>query len=74
MRTNMPDNSTLSRLLNEKEVAERLAVSVATIRRRRLLGQPPIARKIGNAVRYKLADVEAFLDLCPTIGGQRGGK
>ena len=70
----MLNDQDLDRLLNEKEVAARLAVSVATVRRRRLLGKPPIARKIGSAVRYRLSDLEAFLDTCPTIGGPRVGK
>ncbi len=70
----MPDNETLNRLLNEREVAELLGVSVATIRRRRLLKQPPTATKIGSAVRYKPSDIEAFLGQCPTIGGPRGGR
>jgi predicted DNA-binding transcriptional regulator AlpA len=70
----MHDAGTLIRLLNEKEVAALLRVSVATIRRRRLLDQPPKATKIGNAVRYKLTDIEEFLTQCPTIGAPRGGE
>jgi predicted DNA-binding transcriptional regulator AlpA len=62
------------RLLNEREVAELLHLSIATIRRRRLRNQPPIATKIGAAVRYKTSDIEAFLNQCPTIGGPGGGK
>lgn len=63
-----------SQLLTEKDVAALLNVSVATIRRRRLLGQPPRATKIGFAVRYKPADVEEFLNQCPTVGGPRHDK
>ena len=63
-----------SGLLTEHEVAQLLRVSVATIRRRRLLNQPPIAMKIGAAVRYKASNIEAFLDECPTIGGDQHGK
>jgi predicted DNA-binding transcriptional regulator AlpA len=70
----MNDKGTLNRLLNEKEVAAILGISVATIRRRRLFGQPPKATKIGGAVRYKPADVEEFLSQCPTIGAARNGK
>ena len=67
-------NDKLNRFLNEREVAELLRVSVATIRRRRLCKQPPKAIKIGAAVRYKIADVEEFLNQCPTIGGPQSGR
>ena len=70
----MPYNTTTDRLLNEREVANLLHVSLATIRRRRLLNQPPTAIKIGSAVRYKSTEIEAFLNQCPTIGGQEDGK
>lgn len=42
----------LPALLNEHQVAEILGVSVATIRRRRLLRQPPDCVRIGSSVRY----------------------
>jgi predicted DNA-binding transcriptional regulator AlpA len=70
----MHDKDILNRLLNERDVAALLNVSVATIRRRRLLGQPPKATKIGSAVRYKPADIEEFLNQCPTVGAPRDGK
>ena len=70
----MPYNTTTDRLLNEREVANLLHVSLATIRRRRLLNQRPTAIKIGSAVRYKSTEIEAFLNQCPTIGGQEDGK
>jgi excisionase family DNA binding protein len=69
----MQDNATANRLLNEKEVAERLAVSVATVRRWRFSGQGPRATKVGASVRYRPADIEAYLRQCPTIGGPRDG-
>ena len=58
-------------LLTEKEVSALLRISVGTLRRRRLLGQPPVATKIGNALRYRPSDVQEFLDSCPTMGGTR---
>lgn len=70
----MPDKQTSNQLLNEKEVAERLGVSVATIRRRRLFNQPPRAKKIGALVRYANSDIEEFLNQCPTIGGGPNGE
>jgi len=45
------------RLWNEREVARYLNVSVASIRRRRLLRQPPDFVKVGSSVRYEQASV-----------------
>jgi predicted DNA-binding transcriptional regulator AlpA len=57
-------------LLNEYGVSEILGVSVATIRRWRLLRQGPKYIKVGSSVRYKREDVAAWLDSRPTGGGQ----
>jgi predicted DNA-binding transcriptional regulator AlpA len=56
-------------LLNEHDVAHITGLSVASVRRWRLLKIGPRATKIGSAVRYKPADVKAWLDSRPTIGG-----
>lgn len=60
-------------LLNEHEVAQMTKMSVATIRRWRLLHQGPRYIKIGAAVRYKPEDVSAWLGSRPTGGGHPGG-
>jgi predicted DNA-binding transcriptional regulator AlpA len=62
-------NNTLERLLNEHDVARITGLSVATIRRRRLLQQPPKFIKLGAAVKYKPADLAAWIDSQPTGGG-----
>lgn len=49
-------------LLNEYEVAERLKLSVATMRRWRLLRQGPKWLKLNSAVRYRPEDVQTYLD------------
>jgi len=64
----MHDKSTSDRLLNEHEVAELITVSVATIRRWRLLRQGPRYIKVGAAVRYRFDDVTGWLASCPTGG------
>jgi hypothetical protein len=56
------------RLLNEREAAELLHLSVACLRRRRLLRQEPVWIKIGRAVRYSPTDIQGFL----TVNTQRG--
>jgi len=59
----------INRLLNEHDVAEMLDVSVATVRRWRLLRQGPRFLKLGSLCKYKPEDVSAWLDSCP-----RGGE
>jgi len=58
------------RFHNEYHVAERLGISVNTLRRWRLLGKGPAFRKFaGSTVRYGEADLEAFVANSP-IGGK----
>lgn len=59
----------LEPLLSEREIARITGLSLATIRRRRLLKLPPRYLKISSAVRYRRADVAAWLEACPTAGG-----
>ncbi len=49
-------------LLNEHEVAALLGLSVATMRRWRLLRCGPRWLKLNSAVRYRLEDINAYLD------------
>ena len=50
------------RLLKEYEAANFLAVEVSTLRRWRWAGKGPSFLKIGGAVRYDLAVLEAFIE------------
>ena len=52
----------LEKLLTEVEVAKILNVSVATIRRRRLLKQPPTWLKIGALVRYRREAINRLIE------------
>jgi predicted DNA-binding transcriptional regulator AlpA len=61
----------LQNLLNEHEVARIIGLSVASVRRWRLLRQGPKYIKIGAAVRYRPEDVAAWLESRPTGGGQQ---
>ena len=49
-------------LIREAEAAALLDVEVATLRRWRWAGKGPIFRKIGAAVRYDRADLDAFIE------------
>jgi len=58
-------------LLIDVEVAKLLNVSIATVRRWRLLNQGPRWSRVGkSSVRYRLEDVTAFLDSCPYGAGR----
>ncbi len=58
----------LTDLLNEHDVARITGLSVASVRRWRLVRQGPKYLKIGAAVRYKPEDVAAWLESRPTGG------
>ena len=60
----------LIHLLDEHEVAEMLGVSLATIRRWRLLKQGPRYLKLGALCKYRVEDVSAWLESRPCGGGQ----
>ena len=51
-----------SRLLDERELAERLGVSVSTVRNWRYTCQGPPVQKVGRSVRYDITAVEKWLD------------
>jgi hypothetical protein len=52
----------LQELLTERDVARLLKVSVATIRRRRLMRQPPTWLKIGALVRYRREAINRLIE------------
>jgi predicted DNA-binding transcriptional regulator AlpA len=52
---------TRNRLLNEKELAALLGVSVSTVRHWRYSYAGPPVQKVGRSVRYDLAECEAWL-------------
>ena len=54
--------STFESLIDEHEAARRLGLSVATMRRRRLLRQPPAWVKLGSRVLYRISDLDAFIE------------
>ena len=57
-------------LLNEHDVDRITGMSVASVRRWRLLRQGPKYLKIGSAVRYRSEDISAWLNSRPTGGEQ----
>jgi predicted DNA-binding transcriptional regulator AlpA len=61
-------NNVIESLLNEYDVARITGLSVASVRRWRLLRLGPKYLKIGAAVRYKPEDVAAWIESRPTGG------
>jgi hypothetical protein len=57
-------------LLTETQVADYLHVSIAALRKWRFQRRGPVFLKIGSLVRYRRADVEAWLSSCPQGGGR----
>jgi predicted DNA-binding transcriptional regulator AlpA len=55
-------------LLNEHDVARITGMSVASVRRWRLLRLGPKFLKLNSAVRYRAMDLEAWLESRPTGG------
>lgn len=51
----------MSRLVAENEAAEHLGLSKRTLQKWRVTGGGPPYSKLGTAVRYDLADLDAYL-------------
>jgi predicted DNA-binding transcriptional regulator AlpA len=60
-------------LLDEKELAQWLRVSIGTLRYWRTEGKGPRYRKVGQLVRYAPADVHDWLNSRPS-GGEGVGE
>ncbi len=52
------------KVVNEKVAAKMLGFSVHTLQNRRYLAQPPWYVRIGRNIRYRVADLEKFLEEC----------
>jgi predicted DNA-binding transcriptional regulator AlpA len=60
----MNESHVLQPVVTETEAARILGLSVKTLRRWRWAGKGPRFLKIGAAVRYDLADLEAYIASC----------
>jgi predicted DNA-binding transcriptional regulator AlpA len=60
-------------LLTEKQVSQRLSLSLATLRRWRVDDRGPKFRKLGSCCRYSVADIDAWLESRPS-GGETAPK
>lgn len=57
-------------LLNEHEVARITGMSVGSVRRWRLLRSGPRFLKLFGAIKYKIEDLEAWIESRPSGGDQ----
>ena len=64
----------VEQLLNERDVARSIGLSVASVRRWRLRNEGPPYVKLSGSVRYRPADFKAWLDSRPTGSGQSRGN
>ena len=60
--------TTMQTFLTEKEVAAQISVSLATLRRWRLVQRGPRFFKVGALVRYRPEDLVQWLGSLPTGG------
>ena len=60
--------------VDEHRAAEILGFSVAALRKRRWLREAPAFLKVGRLVRYRLSDLQAYLDSCTVAPRGREGR
>ena len=58
---NLPNNL---QTVDERQAAVITGFTVKGLQQRRWLGKPPTYLKIGRLVRYRVSDLEQFLDSC----------
>jgi predicted DNA-binding transcriptional regulator AlpA len=54
----------MTKLLTEKQVEEVYGLKVKTLRKWRWSGEGPSHIKLGRSVRYRVADIEAYIESC----------
>lgn len=68
----MKENTTNLRTITEKEAAIFLGWSIRTLQNRRWKGLPPQYLRLGRSIRYRLSDLQAYLDACAVEPVRRG--
>ena len=59
--------------VNEKEAARITGFSVKTLQNRRYLRLPPTCLKVGRLIRYRISDLQSFLESCVVEPGSDRG-
>lgn len=68
----MADTNIAQALLTEAEVSKQLRVSLAALRKWRVMKRGPQFLKIGSLVRYRQGDIDQWLASVPVGGGLHG--
>ena len=67
MEITMSEESLKAKVVTEKVAAEMIGLSVKTLQNHRYLGLPPTYVKLGKSIRYRVADLQAYLDECTVM-------
>lgn len=70
----MADSNIAQTLLTEAEVSKQLRVSLAALRKWRVMNRGPQFLKIGSLVRYRQGDIDQWLASVPVGGGFHGAS
>lgn len=71
---NISSSNEFPKLLDQKQLAEILGLSVKWCERKRCYGGGPKYRKIGGSVRYELSDVLEYIHSHPKLCNSQGGE
>lgn len=58
-------------ILSEDEAAQKCVVQKQTMRSWRSRGRGPAYLKLAGRIRYRLADIEAFIESCRVVPGRK---
>ena len=67
MEITMSEDLLKAKVVTEKVAAEMIGLSVKTLQNHRYLGLPPTYVKLGKSIRYRVADLQAYLDECTVM-------
>ena len=70
----MAETNIAQTLLTEAEVSKQLRVSLAALRKWRVMNRGPQFLKIGSLVRYRQGDIDRWLESVPVGGGFHGAN
>ena len=54
----------MTKLLTERQVEQEYGLRVKTLQKWRWSGEGPAHIKLGRSVRYRVADIEAYIESC----------
>ena len=64
MEITMSEESLKAKVVTEKVAAEMIGLSVKTLQNHRYLGLAPTYVRMGRSIRYRVSDLQTYLDKC----------